>query len=240
MTMLPRFFQLTLPRALTVLAALAVALSLRATEPAAAAPAPATRTIYLVRHGNYDPADKASDGGSLTALGIAQARLVAARLRSLPVTFTSLQFSTMTRADQTARIIQQSLPQLTLQPAPLLSEATPRTRRADIMKNEKPADLDAAEAQFNQAFATFFVPARGADQHDILVCHGNVIRYFVTKALGVDTQAWLSFSLTHGSLTTIQVNPDGSFKVLGFGDSGHIPPNLQSGLTKAEAQLVAP
>ena len=233
-------FRFTLPRILSVLAALVIALSLRAAEPAAA-PAPATRTIYLIRHGNYDPADKKSDGGTLTPLGIAQARLVAARLRSLPVNFTSLHASTMTRADQTARIIQQSLSQLTAQMSPLLRECTPRSRRADLMAKEKPADLDAAEAQLNQAFATYFVPARGADQHDILVCHGNVIRYLVTKALGVDTQAWLNLSLAHCSLTIIQVAPDGSFKVLAFADAGHIPPNLQSGLTaKADPQLVAP
>lgn len=219
-----------------VLSALAGALGLQAAEPAP----PATRTLYLVRHGHYDPAVKDTDGGALTSLGIAQARLVAARLRGLPVEFTVLRASTMTRADQTARIIAQSLPGLTLQPTALLRECTPRTRRADIMAQEKPADLDAAEKQLDEAFATYFVPAPGTERNELLVCHGNVIRYFVTKALGVDTQSWLGLSLTHCSVTVIRVAPDGTLKVLSFGDTGHIPPNLQSGLTTAEPVLVNP
>jgi serine/threonine-protein phosphatase PGAM5 len=227
-------------RALAALFTFAVILGSGIAAPEPAPPAPVTRTIYLVRHGNYSPDDKHSDGGTLTALGIAQARLVAARLRGAPVPFTSLHASTMTRADQTARIVNESLPQLTLQPEPLLRECTPPTRRADIMAKETPAELAAAEAQLDQAFGTFFAPARGSDQHDILVCHGNVIRYLVTKALGVDTKAWLGFSVAHCSLTVIQVAPDGTCKVLAVGDAGHIPQNLQSGIAKAEPQLVAP
>jgi serine/threonine-protein phosphatase PGAM5 len=202
-----------------------------------------TRTIYLVRHGNYDEATKGDEDviGGLTPLGLAQARLVAARLAGMPVTFSSLITSPMTRARQTAGVVNQSLPRLQLQITPVLRECTPRTWRADIMKDTPPAKAAAAEAQLNTAFAKYFVPAQGSDQHDILVCHGNVIRYFVTKALGVDSQAWLGFAVAHASLTIIQVNAQGACKVIAVGDSGHIPPNLQSGLTRAEnPQLVAP
>lgn len=208
----------------------------------AAAPAPATftRTIYLVRHGNAGYSAKGDETvvNGLTPLGIAQARLVAARLRGLPVKFTSLIASPLTRARETGQIIQQDLPQLPLQISPLLRERTPRTWRTEVTKDETPASLDAAEAQLNQAFATYCVPVQDADRQDVLVCHGNVIRYFVTKALGVDTQAWLGMSVANGSLTIIQVKSDGTFKVLAVGDAGHIPPNLQSGLTAAEPQLV--
>ena len=221
-----------------------VAGGLCAAEPAAVRPptgvAPEfTRTIYLVRHGNYDEAAKGDDEvvRGLTPLGMAQARLVAARLRGMPVMFTSLNASTMTRARQTAGVVNQALPGLQLQITPLLRECTPPTWRADIMKDQTPAGLAAAEAQLNAAFAKYFVPARDADQHDILVCHGNVIRYFVTKALGVDTRAWLGFSVAHCSLTVIQVNARGEYKVLAVGDTGHIPPHLQSGLGRP---VVAP
>jgi serine/threonine-protein phosphatase PGAM5 len=206
---------------------------------AAQAPAGFTRTLYLIRHGNADYSVKGDETvvNGLTPLGIAQARLTAARLRGLPVKCTSLVASPLTRARETGQIIQQEL-QLPLQISPLLRECTPRTWRTEVTKGETPASLDAAEAQLNEAFARYCVPARDADQQDVLVCHGNVIRYFVTKALGVDTQAWLGMSLVNGSLTIIQVKADGSYKVLAVGDAGHIPPNLQSGLTAAEPQLV--
>ena len=46
-----------------------------------------TRTLYLIRHGQYDHDDKRDPdiGKNLVSLGIAQSRLVATRLRSLPV-----------------------------------------------------------------------------------------------------------------------------------------------------------
>ena len=198
------------------------------------------RTIYLVRHGDYDTKQDLPDGGPLTALGLAQARLVAARLAGLTVKIDSITSSTMRRAEQTAAEIGRLFPTIEVKKTASLRECTPPTWRADIMKTTTPAETQAAQAQLDRAFAELFVAATGYERHEIVVCHGNVIRYFVTKALGVDTKAWLGMSLAHGSLTTIQVTPSGSFRVLGFGDSGHIPPNLVSGLTATSApKLVA-
>lgn len=201
-----------------------------------------TRTITLVRHGHYDADPNAGpDGPSLSTLGIAQAKLVAARLRGQPAGFTTLVASTMTRARETAFFVNQALPEMKLRTDPLLRECTPRSWNAAILKEEKPEDMAAAEAQLNAAFAKYFVPAKERDESDLLVCHGNVIRYLVTKALGVDPQAWFGLSVAHCSLTVIQVKPDGSCKVLSVGDAGHIPPNLTSGLTAVPApKLVLP
>jgi serine/threonine-protein phosphatase PGAM5 len=201
-----------------------------------------TRTIYLVRHGEYDLKPEGDEDviNGLTPRGFEQARLIAARLRGMPGEFSSLTSSTMTRARQTAEVIGQSFPRLKLQTTLRLRECLPRTWRKEAMKGATPAELDAAEAQLNQAFATWFVPAQGANQRDIIVCHGNVIRYFVMKALGVDPQAWLGLSVAHCSLTIIQVSPTGTFKVLAVGDSGHIPPILLSGLNRTTAELIAP
>ena len=212
-----------------------------ATSPASAAPA-FVRTVYLVRHGAYVDTPKGDEDvvDGLTPLGLAQARLVAARLRGIPVEFTSLTASTMTRARETAAVISQMFPTLPLQKTVLLRETLPRTWREDVMKDVTAKDLDASEAQLNQAFARFFVPAKGRDENDIVVCHGNVIRYFVTKALGVETKAWLGMSVAHCSLTIIQVTPKGTYRILAVGDIGHIPPNLQSGYSKTNAELVAP
>ncbi len=185
-----------------------------------------TRTIYLVRHGYYDwdNDDDPDVGKPLVALGRQQARLIAARLDALPITFTSLQASAMTRARQTAQIIAPHFPELELQILRDIRECTMTTRRQDIMAELDPGEAAECEAQLEQAWQRLFVPVTGAnDEHDILVCHGNVIRWFVTRALEVDPTAWLGMSVANGSLTTIQVRADGSFKVLGVGDSGHVP-----------------
>ena len=91
----------------------------------------------------------------------------------------------------------------------------------------------------NEAFNQLFVPATGAARSDVVVCHGDVIRYFVMKALGVDTKAWLGMSVAHASLTVILVRADGSMTVLAVGDVGHLPPNMQS-WGDSDPQLIVP
>ena len=214
-------------------AALAVCLVL---APCSVSPAEETvkadgvRTVYLIRHGEYDHEDERDPdiGRALVPLGVAQARIVGARLRGLPVEITSLHSSTMTRARQTALVIGEEFPDLDLQSSRLIRECTPPTWRQDIMAEETEADLVACTEQLEEAYPLYFAPSPDADRHDVIVCHGNVIRYFVTRALKVDSMAWLGMSIGNCSLTVITINPDGSMKLLSFSDVGHLPPNLIS------------
>ena len=190
-----------------------------------------TRTLYLIRHGDYDHEDRRDPdiGRGLVPLGIAQTRLVADRLRSLPDKMTSLHSSTMTRARQTAMIINQDFPNLELQQSRILRECTPPTWREDIMARSDSTRMSACSAQFEEAFAQYFVPSEDStDRHDVLVCHGNVIRYFVTRSLRVDTLSWLQMSIGNCSLTIIRVRADGSTQLVAYSDVGHLPANLQT------------
>ena len=186
------------------------------------------RTVYLIRHGDYDHEDERDPdvGKALVPLGVAQARITGARLRGLPVEMTSLHSSTMTRARQTALVIGEEFPDLELQTSRLIRECTPPTWREDIMADETEEDLKACTEHLEEAFPLYFAPSPDADRHDVIVCHGNVIRYFVTKVLKVDTMAWLGMSIGNCSLTVVTVNADGSMKLLSYGDVGHLPPNL--------------
>lgn len=196
-------------------------------------PAPKTdgiRTVYLIRHGDYDHRDTRDPdvGRALVPLGIAQARLVAARLRSLPVGMTSLHCSTMTRARQTALVMQADFPELTVQQSRQIRECTPPSWRRDIMEGADPARLSQCKSRLDEAFAVYFAPSPAADSHDIVVCHGNVIRYFVTKALRVSHLAWLGMTISNCSLTIVRVYPNGAMTLVAFNDVGHLPPNLQT------------
>jgi serine/threonine-protein phosphatase PGAM5 len=211
------------------LAAVAAALTLLATAPAQAVLPSAdqpVRNLFLVRHGEYVHDDDCDEevGCGLDALGREQARLVAARLDGLPLAFTSLQSSPMTRARETATIIAAQFPELAHRIEGDIRECTPTTRRQDVMAGLKPGEAGECDAQFAAAAARLLVPAtEGADQNDIVVCHGNVIRWLVCRALDVDPQAWLGMSIANCSLTVIQVKADGSCKLVAFADSGHIP-----------------
>ena len=219
---------------------LAVAPTLSA-APAAAEDAGTTRTIVLVRHGHYTADDTTDEavGPPLSPLGIAQARLAGDALAALP-DFDRRFVSPMHRARDTAAAIDEDTDGPPFVVVPDLAECTPPTRRTEITAEESRADLAACQAQLDRVFATYFVPATGdPDDTTLFVCHGNVIRYLVTRALGVDTQAWLEMSVRHASLTTIRVEADGRFKVIAVGDAGHIPPGLRTGATGDPERVLA-
>jgi serine/threonine-protein phosphatase PGAM5 len=204
-------------------------LSLAGVADALAAGTPGARTIVLVRHGHY-VADERADpklGPGLSPLGVAQAKIVGARLALVP--FEATYVSPMQRARDTADMIGAERPGARFEVLPDLAECTPPTRRAEAMQDETPEDLAACQAQLDRVFAAYFEPPTGGDDGVLMVCHGNVIRYLVTRALGVYTKAWLEMSVGHASITRIRIEPDGRMKVLSVGDVGHLPPNFRTG-----------
>ena len=193
--------------------------------------APMARTIILVRHGAYqaDPADS-SPGPGLLPVGVAQAKLAASRLAAMPK-FDAVFSSPMTRARETARVIAAEVSNGSLEILPELEECTPPTRRKEITRDETAESMARCKARLDGLFAQRFVPAAGTARRELFVAHGNVIRSMVVRALGVDPDAWLEMSVAHASITEILVEPDGRFKVISIGDVGHLPLNLQSGVT---------
>ncbi len=228
-------------RLLLALGCVVLSFAITAPAPAAEPEAPAMRTIVLVRHGNYaaDPSIAEEVGPPLSPIGVAQARLAGAALMGLPVHFDHLYASPMQRARNTAAVIAGVFPARKFEVLDDLAECTPPTRRSEATKDEKPADLIACKDRLDRVFARLFKPASAGDQADMLVCHGNVIRYLVTRALGVDTKAWLEMSVGHASITTIRIEADGRFKVITVGDVGHIPPNMRTGTTGDPARSLA-
>lgn len=206
--------------------------------PAATLPAAGVRTLYLVRHGAYDiddPRDEAV-GRGLVHLGVAQARLAGDRLRGLPFTFDAILASPLTRARETAEGIAAQLrgvgpADLPIVIDPDLTECTPPTRRADIMAGEKAGDLAACTAQLERLAGRLLLPlaAGSSDRRELVVAHGNVIRWMVTRALEVDASAWLGMSIGHASITVLSIDGQGRVRVLAVGDVGHLSPGMQTG-----------
>ena len=110
-----------------------------------------------------------------------------------------------------------------------LAECTPPMRGTPPATAAERQQQGACKAQLDRLFARFFKPVAGADRSEMLVCHGNVIRYLVTRALGVDATAWPAMSVGHGSMTTIRVEADGTFRIIAVGDVGHVPQSLRTG-----------
>lgn len=200
---------------------------------AAEAQTPFARNIVLVRHGNYAPDPKADPklGPHLSPLGVAQAYLAGAQLAGIPQHFDALFVSPLQRARDTAAIIAGNFPGRSFTVLDDLEECTPPTRRPETTQDEKPEALASCKGQLDHLFDTHFKPALSVERTEMYVCHGNVIRYLTTRALGVDTKAWLEMSVHHASITRIRVEADGRFKVINVGDSGFMPANMLTGST---------
>ncbi len=205
--------------------------------------APAARVIVLVRHGSYvaDPAVDPQVGPPLSPLGVAQAHLAGARLAGLGWHFAALHVSPMQRARDTAAVIAGDFPGRSFQVENDLAECVPPTRRTEVTQDTSPAELAACKTQLDRLFARYFRPASGGEQAELFVCHGDVIRYLVTRALGVDPTAWLEMSVRNASITQIRVEADGRFKVITVGDDGFMPASLLTGATgDRERSLAVP
>ena len=197
--------------------------------PARAAAPQGVRYVYLIRHGHYDRVDSLDDrtGNGLSERGRAQARLLGTRLAALPVKPARFVSSNLLRAVQTASEIGTSISR-TADKDTILAECTAPSSRPGLNEENEPAELAACQAAMEAAWAKYFTPSPTADEHDVLVCHGNVIRWFVNRAIGNDTRHWTSLDIGHASLTVIAVRPDGGIRLVMFSDVGHIPVGEQT------------
>ena len=187
------------------------------------------RYVYLIRHGTYDRDDKVDDrvGNGLNPLGHEQARLLGERLAQLPVNITALVSSDFTRARDTADDIGRALGMTPARDS-LIHECTPASERADLMRDRAPGEIARCDSNLHAAWAKYMIPAPEADAHDVLVCHGNVIRWFVNRVFDVDPKRWTRMDIGNASLTLIAVRADGSARLVLYSDVGHLPVEKQT------------
>lgn len=72
----------------------------------------------------------------------------------------------------------------------------------------------------------FYRPTTSESSVDVIVGHGNVIRYLTLRALQLPPEAWLRTSLPHCSVTILTINGRGRVKLAGFGSYGHLPASM--------------
>jgi len=214
----------------------------------------AIRHIYLVRHAQREPiAGPDSFGPGLSLLGWKQAHLTARRLARLKIDV--IYTSSLRRTMETARIIALEFSDIPIRPSPLLWECIPAMPEYALKWHRDHPNLDEGlvkvpknmeqwvglwssdtplkeiEDGFEQAKAAwekYFVPARGKDRNDILVCHGNLMRYFVLRALMAPPEIWCNMDIYNCGITEILVQADGQAMLLSHNDSGHLPDEMKT------------
>jgi len=196
------------------------------------------RHLLLIRHAQYDLKGFQDSGRVLTPLGHEQTEHLASRLRAMhdaaegnykALKLDTLVCSELMRAIQTADAIALSL----VEPR--------RSRNADLNEGRPclPEPVPSHAAHYNNAMGDSErierayrqlcarpPPSQVGDTTEVVVCHANVIRYVVCRALQLPPEAWLRFSLPHASITHLVIRANGNASIRTLGDAGHLPADM--------------
>ena len=184
------------------------------------------RHLIFIRHGQYNHQLKENAKRTLTSLGKEQADCTGIRLKELCIEFDQVFESSSPRALETSSIIRSHLNKIP-------------TSTTDLLREGSPVLPDPPYEEWGPEFVTFTESPRieaifrkyvhradlsqEKDSYEIFVCHGNVIRYVVCRALQLPPSSWMRMSLLNGSITWLTVHPDGEVTVRCVGEVGHIP-----------------
>ncbi|CAN5167944.1 histidine phosphatase family protein [soil metagenome] len=190
--------------------------------------------LYLVRHGEQQDAEYGLPDGPLSPRGTRQAEAIASRLSGVP--FTGAWHSPLQRAAETARIMTERMPALESTPTPLLYDCYPSGPTPDMphafasfFGGVTAAEIEAGEAQMQDAMAEFLAPAR-EERHDLLITHNFVIGNFVREVLDAPKWRWLGVNQAHCGLTIIRVRSAKPPVLVVHNDLGHLPAELRTGM----------
>ncbi|XP_050931006.1 serine/threonine-protein phosphatase PGAM5, mitochondrial isoform X2 [Lates calcarifer] len=190
----------------------------------------ATRNILLIRHSQYNLSGSSDKERILTPLGREQAELTGQRLAALGLKYDVLIHSSMARATETANIISKHLPGpgVELVSCDLLREGAPIEPVPPVTHWKPDAVYHEDGARIEAAFRRYIHradPKQKEDSYEIIVCHANVIRYFVCRALQFPPEGWLRMGLNNGSITWLTIRPSGRVALRTLGDAGFMPPD---------------
>jgi len=207
------------------------------------------RHIYVVRHGQRLTGNGTDRLGlGITETGKIQAEFTGERVSLIPVN--NIHYSTLRRAAETAKIIAKYIPNTRMQGSQLLWECIPylpgdfitwytanRNRInqdqittplqmatwLNLWTPETPWDLvEKGFAQAQQAWTHFFRPSKD-ERHEVLVCHGNILRYFMVRALQAPLETWINAEINNCGISEFAVNPGGEVTLISHNDTGHLP-----------------
>ncbi|MHC5038056.1 MAG: histidine phosphatase family protein [Planctomycetota bacterium] len=182
------------------------------------------RCIYLVRHGDYLKKGKwGTLGPPLTLVGRKQAMRVAKRLSRQPIKI--IHASTMIRARETADIIAKELSDVPVKYHNLLWEGAPTPIPGYRTEPEYRPLIAKTKKRMDRVYEKYFRPSR-SNRFEILVGHGNLIRYLVLRSLGTSGKRWYFMGIHCCGISCVVVLPSEEKFLISFNETGHLPKSL--------------
>ncbi|MFI5898289.1 histidine phosphatase family protein [Actinoplanes sp. NPDC051513] len=183
--------------------------------------------LYLVRHGEHDPASGHAPGGGLSALGREQADRVGRRLRKL--SFGSVHHSPLARAAETADIAGRHFPGTPRHSGDFVADRTPwpsaktgYPQRWHGWLDGVPIDERDRDATALRAAVEHFGVLGDGDRDELLITHNFVIGWFVRHVLDAPDWRWLGLNQANGGITVVQWESGRPATLIAFNDTGHL------------------
>ncbi|MET9515648.1 histidine phosphatase family protein [Streptomyces sp. NPDC002994] len=193
----------------------------------------ATRYLYLARHGEASPDERA-----LTENGRRQAVLLGERLRKTPLS--AIHHGPLPRAAQTARLIGEQLVGVPLHQSEPAGDYIPYLPRKQELPPDSADRMLTFLAQFpegerergpalaREALATFAGPVEGGEpRHELVVTHNFLIGWLVRAAHDAPRWRWMGLNHGNAALTVIRYAPGRPSSVLVHNDMRHLPAELR-------------
>lgn len=194
--------------------------------------------LLLIRHGQYDTSGKLDANRTLTPLGEQQAAILAQRLRLIDeadegfyrhFALKEIITSKLARAIQTADFVTDALPNAVTRREADLNEGRPCLPEPPPSHASHYTNSHNDGERIENAYRMLCAkppPDQESDSYHVVVCHANVIRYVVCRALQLPPEAWLRFSLPHTSMTHLVIRASGDVSLRSLGDAGHLEPRM--------------
>ncbi|XP_017054716.1 serine/threonine-protein phosphatase Pgam5, mitochondrial isoform X1 [Drosophila ficusphila] len=202
------------------------------------------RHIILVRHGEYLDAGDSDETHHLTERGRKQAEFTGKRLCELGIKWDKVVASTMVRAQETSDIILKEIDydKEKVVNCGFIREGAPIPPQPPVGHWKPEAsqflrDGSRIEAAFRRYFHRAY-PDQEKESYTLIVGHGNVIRYFVCRALQFPAEGWLRININHASITWLTISPSGNVSIKYLGDSGFMPAPLLTNRIPRDAKNV--
>lgn len=178
--------------------------------------------IILIRHGEAEANIKADAKPVLTAKGKHQIIELAKRLKESKIDV--IYSSNLKRASLTAKEIQKKNENLELIETEDLQEIyrliIGGAPKDGTRPNRFEEDLERAENFWKKMLKWKY-------KNVAVVCHGNIIRFFFSKVLGVPPKYFYNIEIDLASVSIINIK-EGKTKILLVNDIAHIPKELLS------------
>jgi probable phosphoglycerate mutase len=195
--------------------------------------------LYLVRHAEQEQTAVEDPAVGLSQLGRRQARLLGQRLRNVP--FEGLHHSPLRRAEETAKLIAEELPEVAIHASALLTDRTPMptpeeepsypARSLPWLAGVPVDEQDEGGRHISAALRHFASlgdeastsEAQPKPANQLLITHGFVISWFIREALDAPSWRWLGLNPFNASLSVIRCLPGQAPTLISFNDVGHLP-----------------